>query len=86
MYTIEEVTYLFKDGAAELPPITGKPTNDTLKRLQEVLRNLLQAVEHPGGTDAKGLITSETTYQAAHTSATFNCLDRPLEAYDPALE
>ena len=47
MSTIKEFTALLKNGAAELPPITRKPTNDNLKRLREVLRNLLQAVELP---------------------------------------
>ena len=28
MSRIKDVTALFKDGAAELTPITGKPTND----------------------------------------------------------
>ena len=30
MSRIEDVTALFKDGAAGMMPITGKPTNDNL--------------------------------------------------------
>ena len=43
MSTIEEVTTLFKNRAAELTPIAGKPTTDDLKRLHNLLSNLLQA-------------------------------------------
>ena len=56
---IKEVTALFKDGAAELPPINGKTTDYKLERLQEILRNLLEPVNLPGGTYSKGLITTK---------------------------
>ena len=86
MSTIEEVIALLKNGADELTPITGKPTYDDLKRLQEVPRNLLQAVRIPWETDAEGLITSKKNYQSAHAGATFNRLGTQLEAYDPYLD
>ena len=54
MPTIKEVSALFKDRTAKLLPITGKPTYNDLKRLQEVLGNLLQAVKLLGGTNAEG--------------------------------
>ena len=82
---IKEVTALFKDRAAKLPPTTGKPTNDDLERLHELFRNLLQAVKIPGGNNTKGLITTKDDYKAAHTGSIFDRLDTPLEAYDPAI-
>ena len=63
MSTIEKINVLFKDGAAELAPITRKPTVNNLKHPREVLSNLLQAVKLLGGTNAKVLITSGKTYQ-----------------------
>ena len=85
MSTIEEVTALFKDRESEMPPITGKPTNDDLGRLRYILSNLLQAVELPGGTNDKGIIITGANYQAAHAGATFDRLDMPLEAYNPSI-
>ena len=85
MSMIKEVTALFKDGAAKLPPINGKTTDYELERLQEILRNLLEPVKLPGGTYAKGLITTKANYQAAHAGATFDRLDMPLETYDPSI-
>ena len=86
MSTIEEFTVLFKDRAAELPPITGKLTDDNLKTPQEVLENLLQAVKLLGRTNAKGLITTEANYQATHAGATFENLNMPLKAYNPSID
>ena len=83
MSTTKEVASLFKEGADKLPPITGKPTNNDLKRMRELLSNLLQAVEVPGGTDSEGLITTKADYKAAHASGNFYRLYKPLEAYDP---
>ena len=77
---IKDVTALFKDVVAKLPPITRKPTNNALKHLWEVLRNLLQAVKLPGGMDAKWFISSKTTYQAAHTGAIYDRLEQCVEA------
>ena len=85
MSTIEEITAIFKGWAAELPPIAGKPTNEDLKCLHELPKNLLQAVKLPGGTDAKGIITTKAEYKAAHTSSTFECRDTLLEAYNPEI-
>ena len=85
MFTIEEVTFLFKDGAAKLPPITGNLTNNDLKRLCAILSNLLQAVELPVVTDAEGLITTEADYKASHAGVTLNCLDALLEACKPSI-
>ena len=59
MSTIKEVAELFKDGAAKLLPIARKPTDEDLKHLREIMGNLLQAVKLLGGTDAKGLVTTE---------------------------
>ena len=66
---IEEVVTIFKDGAAELLPISGKPTNDNLGPLRELLRKLLQAIKVPGGTDAEGLKTTTGTTLAAPSTA-----------------
>ena len=82
MSTIEKINVLFKDGAAELAPITRKPTVNNLKHPREVLSNLLQAVKLLGGTDAKILITSGNTYQEAYAGITFIRPDTPLDAYD----
>ena len=57
-----------------MPPVSTKLTNNDLKRLQSFLINLLQAIELLGGAYAKGLITAETTYQAAQSGSTFNHL------------
>ena len=46
---------------------------------------LLQGVQLSGGTDDKGLITTESNYKASHAGSTFNRLDTPLEAYDPEI-
>ena len=82
MSTIEEVTSLFKDRAAKLPPIIGKLTNEYIKHLRELLSNLLQAVKLPGCTDSKCLITIGIYYKSAHSRSTFDRLDMPLEVYD----
>ena len=75
MSTTKEVASLFKEGADKLPPITGKPTNNDLKRMRELLSNLLQAVEVPGGTDSEGLITTKADYKAAHAGVNFDCFE-----------
>ena len=54
----------------ELPPITVNPTNYDLKRLFEILSNLLQALKLPVGTYAEGLITTEANYKAEHAGVT----------------
>ena len=59
MSTIEEVTALFENRVAEMLPITGKPTKANFERLRELLSNLPQTVEPPGGINAEGLITTE---------------------------
>ena len=59
MSTIKKINVLFKDGAAELLHIVGKPIYDCLERLHKILINLLEAVKLTGGTDAEGLITTE---------------------------
>ena len=85
MSTIEDVTALFKDRVDEMPPISGKLTYGDLKLLRELLRNLLQDVELPGGTNPGDLLITKAYYKAAHSGSTFNRLDTPLEAYDPAI-
>ena len=82
---IEEVTALFKDREDELLPITGKTSNHNLERLCEVLINLLQAVELPGGNDDAGLIISRSDYKAAHSGVPFDRLSTLLKAYEPTI-
>ena len=85
IYTIEEFTILFKEGAAKFPSITEKPSNNNLERLQEVLTKLLQAAGLPGGTEASGIIINKVNCIAALSGVPFNFLDTPLEAYDPTI-
>ena len=82
MHTIKEVTALFKDREEKLPSITGKPSDDNLERIQEVIRNLLQDVKLPGGTDDSDLIIAEDDYKEDPYGSLFECLDTSLKAYD----
>ena len=79
MYLIEEATALLKDRADEILPISRNPTKKNLKRLHNLLGNLLQAVKLPEGTNAKGLITTKPDYKSAHVGRSFDRLETPLE-------
>ena len=83
MSTIEDATALFKDGADELKPISRNPTNDNLKSLHKLLINLLQDIKLPGGTGAKGLITTKADYKTDRAGSTCGCIDKLLDSYDP---
>ena len=85
MSRIKEVATLFKYREAKLLPITGKTTDDNLECLRKILSNLLHVIKLPEGTNAKGIIATEADYKAAHASLTFDCLDTPLQAYNPLI-
>ena len=85
MSTIKDVTALFKQRTDELLPIVGKPTNNDLEILRNLLCNLLQAVNIPEGTNDEGLITIKVNYKAAHVGSTFDRLDMLLQAYDTSI-
>ena len=83
MSTIKYFTALFKDGANKLTPIAWKTTNEDLKLLRKLLINLLQDIKLPGGTGAKGLITTKADYKTDRAGSTYGCIDKSLDSYDP---
>ena len=67
-------------------PVTKETSKNNLKRLREVLSNLLKGVELLGGTNSKGLITTKDIYQAARAEDTFGRLNTLIGAYDPSID
>jgi hypothetical protein len=85
MLTPEEAKLIIADAAAEFPAIIDAPTDDDLKRIWELITNLLQSIDIPGGRDnLSGLIDAPSDYLAAYGHA-FDRLETPLDAYDPSI-
>lgn len=51
MTTPGEVKELFIDASELFTPITGSPTENNIKRIHEVLTNLLQSIDIPSGAN-----------------------------------
>ena len=86
MTTVEEAKYLFSDGTANFSSITGAPTNDDVKRIHEVLTNLLQSIDVPGGEDSlSGILGNPDAYRSTHVHAC-DYLEVTLTAYDLTID
>ena len=62
MTSPEGAKTLFAD-TADFPTITGSPTDDDVKNITEVLTDLLQSIDVPGGKDSLlGLLDNDAQY------------------------
>ena len=85
MTTPEDAKTVVADATADYPAIAGAPTDDDIKKLTELLSNLLQSIDIPGGLNSlSGLIDSPADYRAAYGHA-FDRLVTPLATYDPGI-
>ena len=67
MTSPEDAKTLFADATADFPAITGSPTDDDVKNITEVLKNLLQSIDIPGGSDSlSGLLDDDADYRAEY--------------------
>ena len=86
MTTVEESKDLFDNATANFPSIMGTPTNDNVKRILEVLTNLLQSTDVPGGKNSLSvLLGNADAYRSAYGHA-FDRLEVSLSAYDLTIE
>jgi hypothetical protein len=85
MSTLEDVKDLFGQLTTTFPTILGQPTDDDVKRLREMLTDLLQLIDIAGGTDRlSGLIDVAADYQAIHGHP-FDALLLAMARYDPSI-
>jgi hypothetical protein len=85
MSTPEDVKDLFGQLTTTFPTILGQQTDDDVKRLREMLTNLLQSIDISGGTDSlSGLINDVANYHSIYDHS-FDTLLFPMAAYDPSI-
>jgi hypothetical protein len=82
--TPDAITLLFKEACNSFPPIEGKPTDDNLLSIQEMLLPILMEIPYDqlGGIHSLMAILWDTvTYAADHGGNAFKCPVR-LPLYD----
>lgn len=82
---LENAKLIITNATTEFPAIIGAPAADDLKKICKFLLNLLKPINVPGGQyNLSGLIYTLADYLAIY-GYTFDCLEAPLVAYDPAI-
>ena len=85
MTSPEDAKTLFADATADFSTITGSPTGDNVKYITEVLTNLLQSINVPGGKDSLlGLLDDDAQYQTKWGHS-IDRLAVSLPAYDETI-
>ena len=83
----DAITLLFKEAFNIFPPIEGKPTNDDLLAIREVLLPILMVIPFDllGGVHSlTALLTDDTKYAAEHGGITF-VRPKHLPLYDDTI-
>jgi hypothetical protein len=84
---LDAITLLFKEAFDVFPPIKGKPTNDDLLAIREVLLPILMVIPFDlfrGVHSLTALLTDDTKYTANHSGKMFVCPKR-LPLYDDTI-
>ena len=82
MTSPEDAKNLFADATSDFLTITGSPTDGDVKNITEVLTNLLQSIDAPGGQySLLGLLDNGAQYTSKYGHS-FDRLDVSLPAYN----